>query len=222
MGFRFGPFQLDPRTGILSGPEGPIPLRRQAFRLAEVLLEHAPELLAHNTLLDEVWGRTALSANALPQTISELRHALGDDAHHPRFIETVHRRGYRMICPVDHVAPQPRSWSQIGTGMRSPGPRRPDALPSRLPGGLPGTGILLVVVALLVASSPSPGTDALPAWPVVELGQQPSLAVLDMCARLPGGPVHEADSAHPHFPDLLERVPVAVAPALMTTCLPAR
>jgi len=99
--YRFGDFELDPRLGVLRGPEGDKVLRKQTCRLLEVLLERAPELQDHNTLLDLAWGRTALSPNVLPQAISELRQALGDQAQSPRYIETLHRRGYRIICPVE-------------------------------------------------------------------------------------------------------------------------
>lgn len=103
MRFRFGQFTLDPAIGSVEGPDGPLALRRQTFRLLEVLLQHAPELLDRDTLLDEAWGRTALSPNVLPQAISELRQALGDSARDPRYIETLHRRGYRMVCPVERI-----------------------------------------------------------------------------------------------------------------------
>lgn len=101
--YRFGDYQLDPKLGVLSGPEGDQVLRKQACRLLEVLLDRAPEMLDHNSLLDLAWGRTALSPNVLPQTISELRQALGDQAQAPRYIETLHRRGYRVICPVELI-----------------------------------------------------------------------------------------------------------------------
>lgn len=104
MTFRFGDFILDTRTGTLNGPGGPIALRRQTFRLLRVLLEHAPELVDRDTLLDEAWGRTALSPNVLPQAVSELRQALGDRAQAPRYIGTMHRRGYRILCAVERVA----------------------------------------------------------------------------------------------------------------------
>ena len=102
--YRFCEFELDSRLGVLRGPGGEQVLRKQACRLLEVLLERAPEMLDHNTLLDLAWGRTALSPNVLPQAISELRQALGDQAQSPRFIETLHRRGYRIICPVELVS----------------------------------------------------------------------------------------------------------------------
>lgn len=106
MAYYFDSFVLDARTGTLRGPDGEIPLRRQAFRLCEVLLENAPELLDRDQLLDEVWGRTAVSPNVLPQAISELRQALGDNPQSPRYIETKHRRGYRFICTVERSEPE--------------------------------------------------------------------------------------------------------------------
>ncbi|NKI36135.1 SUMF1/EgtB/PvdO family nonheme iron enzyme [Wenzhouxiangella sp. XN79A] len=103
MKYRFGPYLLDAETGALVGPDGPITLRRQTFRLLEVLLDHAPALVDRDTLLDEAWGRTALSPNVLPQAISELRQALGDSASDPSVIETLHRRGYRILPDVEPI-----------------------------------------------------------------------------------------------------------------------
>lgn len=108
MRYRFGQFELDTLSGILIGRDGPVSLRRQTFRLLEVLLNNAPNLVDRDTLLDEAWGRTALSANVVPQAISELRQALGDSASQPRYIETLHRRGYRMLPDVERIeSPEP-------------------------------------------------------------------------------------------------------------------
>lgn len=103
MVFRFGTFTLDCDTGLLTGPEETVSLRPQTCKVLEVLLKHAPELVDRNTLLDEAWGRTALSPSVLPQTISELRQALGDPAHASQYIETMHKRGYRVIVPVEEL-----------------------------------------------------------------------------------------------------------------------
>lgn len=101
--YRFAGFELDPSAGTLSGPDGVVSLRKQSCQLLEVLLERAPEVLDRDELLDLAWGRTALSPTVVPQAISELRRALSDDAQTPRYIETLHRRGYRFICPVETV-----------------------------------------------------------------------------------------------------------------------
>ncbi|MFB9068017.1 tetratricopeptide repeat protein [Pseudofulvimonas gallinarii] len=86
-----------------------VALRRRAFDLLRVLLEQAPALVGRDQILDQVWGHDALTPNVLPQTISEIRHALGDSAQSPRLIETLHRRGYRILVPVERVADAPRA-----------------------------------------------------------------------------------------------------------------
>jgi DNA-binding winged helix-turn-helix (wHTH) protein len=151
MKYCFGEFTLDTGTGSLTGPQGPISLRRQTFRLLEVLLEHAPELVDHNSLLDEAWGRTALSPNVLPQAISELRQALGDQAQSPRYIETLHRRGYRIICPVKPSDDKTRRDDQDPPGPRAqtagPTMAKPEA-PARW---LVTTTALLVLLVLSIS-----------------------------------------------------------------------
>lgn len=150
--YRFGDFELDPRLGVLRGPDGDRSLRRQTCRLLEVLLARAPELQDHNTLLDLAWGRTALSPNVLPQAISELRQALGDQAQSPRYIETLHRRGYRILCPVERVTEE-----QAGRSSRAdrasafeaePGARRDPVNRTLVYGTLSLIGLLVVVVGL--------------------------------------------------------------------------
>lgn len=100
MRYHFGEFVLDLETGALLRDGAEVELRRQTFALLKLLVERAPALLSHDVLLDEVWGRTALSANALPQTISELRRALGDTPDAPRYIENRRGRGYRLLTTV--------------------------------------------------------------------------------------------------------------------------
>lgn len=96
----FGGFRLDLAREELVGPHGVRILRRKAFATLRRLLEAAPALVTLDQLLDDVWGRHAISPSAVPNVIVELRQALGDDARAPRFIETRHRRGYRIVLPV--------------------------------------------------------------------------------------------------------------------------
>lgn len=104
MQYRFAEYVLDTVAETVIGPEGPVALRRRAYELLRVLLEHAPALVRRDTILDEVWGHDALSPNVLPQTVSEIRQALGDNAQSPRLIETHYRRGYRLLAPVEILA----------------------------------------------------------------------------------------------------------------------
>lgn len=109
MRYRFGVHELDTDTELLSGPEGSVSLRRQTYRLLKLLLERAPALVTRDELMDELWGHHALSPNVVPQTVSELRQALGDDPQQPRYIETRHRRGYAFIAAVTIVDESPDS-----------------------------------------------------------------------------------------------------------------
>ena len=153
MQYRFGEFMLDTDLGRLTGPDGDIVLRRQAWRLLVELLEQAPALVERDELLDRVWGRQALSPNALPQTISELRQALGDSAREPIYIETCHGRGYRLVCPVasqsDPTTPRPHAQRNAGEQPGSP-PR------FAAPHMTAGLGAAAVLVAALVWHGPSP------------------------------------------------------------------
>jgi len=152
MKYRFGDFILDTRTGSVTGPAGIIALRRQTYRLLEVLLSHAPELLDRDTLLDEAWGRTHLSANVLPQAISELRHALGDSPQTPRYIETLHRRGYRIICPVSTVAEQGRDGEDAGSTAVAGTAVTPNSRSASTPAlwlGLATSLLVLLTISLL-------------------------------------------------------------------------
>jgi DNA-binding winged helix-turn-helix (wHTH) protein/tetratricopeptide (TPR) repeat protein/TolB-like protein len=138
--YRFGSFTLDLNRGSLRGPGGEIKLRHQAFRLLVVLVEKAPNILSHDQLLDLVWGKEHLSASSLKQAISEVRHALGDDPSNPTFIETVHRRGYRFIAPIEVIDTSPSA----PKGLTSPARPPLDPAPrSRAPFGI---GLLVLIV----------------------------------------------------------------------------
>ncbi|MGB0135511.1 tetratricopeptide repeat protein [Dokdonella sp.] len=107
MRYQFAEFELDTERELLLGPAGPITLRQRPLRLLQHLIEAAPAVVTRDELMDALWGHNALSINVIPQTLSELRQALDDDAMSPRFIETRHRRGYTFIAPVLKLADEP-------------------------------------------------------------------------------------------------------------------
>jgi DNA-binding winged helix-turn-helix (wHTH) protein len=104
-GFRFGEFRLDLAREELAGPDGTCVLRRKVFDTLRVLLEAAPAVVTLDEMLERVWGHHALSASAIPNVIAELRRVLVDDPASPRYVETRHRRGYRMRAIVDRDQP---------------------------------------------------------------------------------------------------------------------
>jgi DNA-binding winged helix-turn-helix (wHTH) protein len=69
------------------------------------LVEHAERLVTKETLFQVLWPETYVSDSVLMVCIRELRKALGDEARTPRFIETVHGRGYRFIAPLSTSQP---------------------------------------------------------------------------------------------------------------------
>lgn len=79
-------------------------LEPKALRVLLYLLHHPGRVIRKDELLDVVWAETAVTEDALVRTIVALRRILGDDPHHPRFIETVNTIGYRFICPVAEEA----------------------------------------------------------------------------------------------------------------------
>lgn len=101
----FPPFQLDLSNEQLRRHSHTIALRPKTFSVLRYLVEHPNMLVTKDALLDAVWAGTVVSDSALKICIRELRHALGDDDKAPRFIETVHGRGYRFIAPLSTSQP---------------------------------------------------------------------------------------------------------------------
>src|SRR4029453_13782115 len=101
----FPPFRLDVANEQLwRGPEQ-IHLRPKTFAALRCLVEHAEQLVTKETLFNLLWPGTYVSDSVLMVCIRELRKALGDQARAPRFIETVHGRGYQWLPSVRCVSP---------------------------------------------------------------------------------------------------------------------
>src|SRR3954452_24810467 len=100
---RFGPFAVDARTGELTNAGQRTPLRDQPLQLLLALLERPGELVTREELTSRLWPADTFVDfdRGLNKAINHLRDALGDSADHPRFIETLPKRGYRFIAPVD-------------------------------------------------------------------------------------------------------------------------
>src|SRR5919202_1546137 len=97
--WRFADFRLDPDNACLWRGAQAIPLTPKAFDVLHYLVTHPDRLVTKDTLLDAVWPETAISDAVVRIAIGELRRALGDTAQAPRFIATVHRRGYCFFAP---------------------------------------------------------------------------------------------------------------------------
>src|SRR6516225_9003873 len=122
---RFDSFEVDLRTGELRKGGHRIKLQEQHFRVLSLLLRMPGELVSREDLHQELWPADTFVDfdHGLNSAIARLREALGDSADKPRYIETVAKRGYRFVAPLNnHVAvASPRPASEV----QSWGERRP-------------------------------------------------------------------------------------------------
>jgi DNA-binding winged helix-turn-helix (wHTH) protein len=96
----FADFRLDPVSGHLFRRNERVALAPKAFALLQHLAGQPGRLVPKQELLSAIWPDVFVGDAVLKSTIRELRKALEDDSHQPRFIETAHRRGYRFIAHV--------------------------------------------------------------------------------------------------------------------------
>ncbi|MBV8832051.1 MAG: winged helix-turn-helix domain-containing protein [Acidobacteriaceae bacterium] len=110
---RFGPFEANLATGELRKQGVRIRLPEQAFQILAVLVERPGEVASRQDLQQRLWpGQTYFDFDhGLNKAVNRLRDALNDSAVTPRFIETVARRGYRLIVPVVLAGSEPAPWA---------------------------------------------------------------------------------------------------------------
>ncbi len=101
--YAFGDFVLDCADERLWGPAGAVRIGNKAFRVLCALINNVGRLVTKDELFSTVWDGTVVSESVLTTVIKELRRALGDDMHQPRFISTVYGRGYRFIAAIEAV-----------------------------------------------------------------------------------------------------------------------
>jgi len=94
----FGEYRLDPVSGRLYRGSEVVPLAPKAFALLDYMARRPGRLISKRALLEALWPGVYVTDAVLKTTIRDLRRALNDDSHAPRFIETAHRRGYRFIA----------------------------------------------------------------------------------------------------------------------------
>ncbi len=101
--FRFGLFEVDSRTGELRKQGRRIKLRGRPFDILVLLLGRGGDVISRDELRQHLWQADTFVDfdHGLNSAINRLREALGDSAENPRFIETLPKRGYRFIAPIE-------------------------------------------------------------------------------------------------------------------------
>ena len=113
--FFVGEWRVEPILNRLSRGSTSVQLEHKAMDVLLCLAENAGEVVTKHELLDAVWETEYVSDNTLQRRIAELRDAFSDDALEPRYIETIRKRGYRLIAEVGAVG-----------GEETPAPAIPD------------------------------------------------------------------------------------------------
>jgi len=100
--FRFGQWRVDPATNTLSCGVLNRQLEPRAMDVLLYLCRHPHVVVSAETLLEACWGDVSPSDNAIHKIITQLRRALDDSATEPRYIETIRKRGYRLLAELSY------------------------------------------------------------------------------------------------------------------------
>ncbi len=101
--FQVGSWIVDVESGVLSQGETSVRVRPKVMDLLVTLAERPGKLASKEFLIARVWPDVVVSDTSLSVLVVELRKILGDAPKSPRFIETIPRRGYRLIAPVSRI-----------------------------------------------------------------------------------------------------------------------
>jgi DNA-binding winged helix-turn-helix (wHTH) protein/Tol biopolymer transport system component len=149
---RVGDFEVDLRCGELRRNGDKIKLQERPFQILAALIEHPGEVVTRQEIQQKLWPTDTFVdfEHGINTAVKKLREALGDDAENPQFIETLPRRGYRLIAPVEIV-------DESGDGLKaafSPAPPSEEPSPgTRAQKRWPAAAIAGSFAALLVTAS---------------------------------------------------------------------
>jgi len=104
--YRFGVFEANAATGELRRQGIRVKLNTQPFQMLMLLLARPGELVTREDITRELWpeGTFVDFEHGMNSAVNRIREALGDKANNPRFVETVARRGYRFVAPVERIS----------------------------------------------------------------------------------------------------------------------
>ena len=104
-GFRIGEREVFPMEGRIAGPNGDLRVEPKAMAVLVELARHAPSVCTREQIVQTVWPRGYVSDDVLTRCIGQIRRALDDDPKAPALLETIPKRGYRLVSPAVERAP---------------------------------------------------------------------------------------------------------------------
>src|ERR1700756_2413869 len=164
---RFGIFELDLDARELRKSGVRIKLQEQPFQILAMLLERPGVIVTREELQKKLWpGDTFVDFDlSLNSAVKKLRQALSDDSENPRFVETLYRRGYRFVAPVNGHSDADQI-SLVESGLASAAPAPPAPMAASRPAiwrrdfvfylGIPLVFIVAAILVLRLIPSPQP------------------------------------------------------------------
>ena len=107
---RFGPFQIDPRTWLLTRDAQPVDLSPRLVEILGFIVSKGGQIVTKDELLEKFWPDVNVTENTLTRAIADIRKAIGDGAAEPQYLETAARRGYRFIGDQPSITDPFQDW----------------------------------------------------------------------------------------------------------------
>jgi transcriptional activator of cad operon len=182
--FRLGDWCVDPESGRIAKGDTEVVLEPQLMALLMLMTGNPGRVVSRATIEAALWPDVIVGEDTLARTVSRLRRALGDSARSPRYIETLPKRGYRLIAAVEPLI--------VSRDVESPAAAGDMAMP--LADGDPGACGRSPGADVAVAGSPPRGARRMERW--IWIGATAGLAVLTsawIAMRLPSDAPPPAD-----------------------------
>lgn len=164
--FRLGEWRVDVAPGTLTRGDEQHRIEPKVMAVLVLLAGRAGHVVSKEQILAAVWPDAVVEEVALARSVSELRRVLGDEAHQPRYIETLPKRGYRVIAPVSVIEREEQ--------LAPPRSRRR----SRWPVAAVALGVVLAAVALWAVKERTGSPHLGPSGDRTKARERPTLAVL--------------------------------------------
>jgi len=129
--YKFGVFEANAATGELRRQGIRVKLNTQPFQMLMLMLSRPGELVTREDITRELWpeGTFVDFEHGVNSAVNRIREALGDKANNPRFVETVARRGYRFVAPVERMDRGVEQAQSLETGFGGSFLASPEDLP---------------------------------------------------------------------------------------------
>jgi len=149
---RFGNFELDATSGTLLRDGRRIRIQPQPLRVLAFLVDHAGQVVSRDDLRQAIWDQATFVEfdQGLNYCIRQIRQALGDDATEPVFIETLKKRGYQFIAPVERIVAGPQEPVAVAVAEPEAAARSPEFRRTWLATAIYAAIALAIVAALSV------------------------------------------------------------------------